>query len=61
MEMYHSYYSSRQNLNSHHNVGQYNSMIGSINSDINKHGVHTIPKGDCAGCDKPIIGQVNLF
>uniref|UniRef100_A0A0K0DWE8 LIM zinc-binding domain-containing protein n=1 Tax=Strongyloides stercoralis TaxID=6248 RepID=A0A0K0DWE8_STRER len=50
--------SSRQNLNSHHNVGQYNSMIGSLNSDINKHGVHTIPKGDCAGCDKPIIGQV---
>uniref|UniRef100_A0AC35TRK6 Paxillin n=1 Tax=Rhabditophanes sp. KR3021 TaxID=114890 RepID=A0AC35TRK6_9BILA len=49
---------SRTNLNAHNNVGQYNSMIGSLGNDISKHGVHTIPKGDCAGCDKPIIGQV---
>ncbi|CAJ0943162.1 unnamed protein product, partial [Mesorhabditis belari] len=36
-----------------------NSMIGTLKSDYSaQHGVNTIPKGDCAGCTKPIIGQV---
>lgn len=36
------------------------SMLGTLNSDTlsSKHGVSTIPKGDCAYCSKPIIGQV---
>ncbi|GMT19340.1 hypothetical protein PFISCL1PPCAC_10637, partial [Pristionchus fissidentatus] len=36
------------------------SMLGTLNSDTlsSKHGVSTIPKGDCAYCNKPIIGQV---
>ncbi|VDM77893.1 unnamed protein product [Strongylus vulgaris] len=34
------------------------SMIGTMNSDYSsKHGISTIPKGDCAQCGKPIIGQ----
>ncbi|KAK6746416.1 hypothetical protein RB195_012490 [Necator americanus] len=35
------------------------SMLGTMNSDYSsKHGISTIPKGDCAQCGKPIIGQV---
>uniref|UniRef100_A0A8R1DUR8 LIM zinc-binding domain-containing protein n=2 Tax=Caenorhabditis japonica TaxID=281687 RepID=A0A8R1DUR8_CAEJA len=35
------------------------SMIGTMNGELSsKHGVNTIPKGDCAACGKPIIGQV---
>lgn len=26
--------------------------------DMDKHGIHTIPKGDCASCGKAILGQV---
>jgi hypothetical protein len=29
-------------------------------SPSSNHGIHTIPKGDCAGCGQPIIGQVKL-
>lgn len=36
-------------------------MIGTMNGELSsKHGVNTIPKGDCAACGKPIIGQVSL-
>ncbi|WKY02840.1 hypothetical protein Q1695_016268 [Nippostrongylus brasiliensis] len=35
------------------------SMLGTLNSDYSsKHGISTIPKGDCAQCGKPIVGQV---
>jgi hypothetical protein len=34
------------------------SMLGTLQGDINKHGISTIPKGDCAGCGKAIVGQV---
>lgn len=36
------------------------SMIGTLNNgDISsRHGISTIPKGDCAHCGKPIVGQV---
>ncbi|KAK0416658.1 hypothetical protein QR680_012614 [Steinernema hermaphroditum] len=37
---------------------QLDSMINTLNSDMSKHGISTIPKGDCASCGKPIIGQV---
>uniref|UniRef100_A0A7E4V113 Paxillin n=1 Tax=Panagrellus redivivus TaxID=6233 RepID=A0A7E4V113_PANRE len=37
---------------------QMGSMIGGLSPDANRHGIHTIPKGDCAACDRPIIGQI---
>lgn len=37
---------------------QLDSMIGTLQSDMTKHGISTIPKGDCAACGKTIIGQV---
>uniref|UniRef100_A0A914VYC2 LIM zinc-binding domain-containing protein n=1 Tax=Plectus sambesii TaxID=2011161 RepID=A0A914VYC2_9BILA len=37
---------------------QLDSMIGTLQSDMSKHGISTIPKGDCAACGKTIIGQV---
>uniref|UniRef100_A0A914DRP2 LIM zinc-binding domain-containing protein n=1 Tax=Acrobeloides nanus TaxID=290746 RepID=A0A914DRP2_9BILA len=37
---------------------QLDSMLGNLKVDMDKHGVHTIPKGDCASCGKAIIGQV---
>uniref|UniRef100_A0A914CAH7 LIM zinc-binding domain-containing protein n=1 Tax=Acrobeloides nanus TaxID=290746 RepID=A0A914CAH7_9BILA len=39
-------------------ITMYESMIGGISPDANRHGIHTIPKGDCAGCGRPIIGQI---
>ncbi|KAJ1350999.1 Paxillin 1 [Parelaphostrongylus tenuis] len=34
-------------------------ITGTINGDFSsRHGISTIPKGDCAQCDRPIIGQV---
>lgn len=37
---------------------QLDSMLGTLQKDMSKHGINTIPKGDCASCGKPIIGQV---
>lgn len=34
------------------------SMLGSLQSTMSKQGVATVTKGTCAGCNKPIIGQV---
>uniref|UniRef100_A0A7E4VSA8 Paxillin n=1 Tax=Panagrellus redivivus TaxID=6233 RepID=A0A7E4VSA8_PANRE len=39
-------------------TNQLDSMLGNLQVDMDKHGIHTIPKGDCAACSKPIIGQV---
>ncbi|KAI6173595.1 Paxillin [Aphelenchoides besseyi] len=48
----------RQSNNSFHpSSGQTSSMSASLSPSSN-HGIHTIPKGDCAGCGQPIIGQV---
>jgi len=33
-------------------------MLGNLNTDMNRHGIVTIPKGHCAACAKPIVGQV---
>lgn len=40
---------------------QLDSILGNLSSDLSKHGITTIPKGDCAACQKSIIGQVSLF
>jgi len=34
------------------------SMLGSLQTTMSKQGVATVTKGTCAGCNKPIIGQV---
>lgn len=34
------------------------SMLGSLQSDLNKLGVQTVAKGTCGACCKPIVGQV---
>jgi len=34
------------------------SMLGSLQDHMSKQGVATVTKGTCAGCNKPIIGQV---
>lgn len=39
-------------------VSQLDSMLGSLQSDMTRQGVSTTKKGECAGCSKPIIGQV---
>lgn len=37
---------------------QLDNMLGTLQSDMSKHGISTIPKGDCAACGKTIVGQV---
>jgi len=37
---------------------QLDSMLGNLQNDLSKHGITTIPKGDCAACNKSIVGQV---
>ncbi|VDN18027.1 unnamed protein product [Gongylonema pulchrum] len=32
-------------------------MLGTLQKDMSKHGISTIPKGDCGSCGKPIVGQ----
>ncbi|RUS72871.1 hypothetical protein EGW08_019377 [Elysia chlorotica] len=38
--------------------GQLESMLGDLQSDMNRQGVNTKQKGVCAACQKPIVGQV---
>ena len=33
-------------------------MLGNLQSDMTRQGVSTTKKGECAACNKPIIGQV---
>ena len=35
-------------------------MLGNLSTDMSRQGVMTIPKGHCAACTKPIVGQVTL-
>lgn len=37
---------------------QLDTMLGSLQSDLNKLGVATVAKGVCGACKKPIAGQV---
>lgn len=39
---------------------QLDSMLGSLQSDLNKLGVATVAKGVCGACKKPIAGQVMM-
>lgn len=34
-------------------------MLGTLQSDMSRHGVDTTAKGHCQACHKPIVGQVN--
>ncbi|KAL8596901.1 hypothetical protein ACOMHN_065850 [Nucella lapillus] len=34
------------------------SMLGDLQNDMNRQGVNTKKKGECAACNKPIVGQV---
>lgn len=34
-------------------------MLGDLSSDMSRQGITTVPKGHCAKCAKPIIGQVD--
>ncbi|KAL4223440.1 Transforming growth factor beta-1-induced transcript 1 protein [Mactra antiquata] len=38
--------------------GQLESMLGDLQSDLNKQGVSTKTKGLCAACNQPVVGQV---
>ncbi|XP_031983546.1 LOW QUALITY PROTEIN: paxillin [Corvus moneduloides] len=53
---------SREQLSSIHSppslAGQLDTMLGSLQSDLNKLGVATVAKGVCGACKKPIAGQV---
>ncbi|CAD5113669.1 DgyrCDS2829 [Dimorphilus gyrociliatus] len=40
------------------NVDQLDNMLGNLQQDMIKQGVQMIPKGHCAACTNPIIGQV---
>ncbi|XP_076344455.1 leupaxin-like isoform X2 [Tachypleus tridentatus] len=37
---------------------QLDSMLGTLQCDMNKQGVNTTAKGHCTACNKPIVGQV---
>ena len=36
-------------------------MLGDLSSDMSRQGITTMPKGHCAKCAKPIIGQVSTL
>nr|XP_061790400.1 leupaxin-like [Nerophis lumbriciformis] len=33
-------------------------LLGGLNTDLKKMGVHTVPKGHCAACNKVIVGKM---
>lgn len=33
-------------------------MLGTLDKDMSRQGIMTVPKGHCAACTKPIVGQV---
>lgn len=35
-------------------------MMEKLDSDMTRQGVMTVPKGHCAACAKPIVGQVTV-
>ena len=34
-------------------------MLGTLTDDLSRQGISTVPKGHCAACTKPIVGQVS--
>ncbi|XP_048100506.1 verprolin [Alosa alosa] len=47
-----------QGKGSHPQGNKLDTMLGSLQSDLNKLGVQTVAKGTCGACCKPIIGQL---
>lgn len=47
-----------QILYRHPNSTDLDSMIGDLESDLNRQGVSTVTKGNCDSCGRPIVGQV---
>uniref|UniRef100_A0A1B0BY99 LIM zinc-binding domain-containing protein n=1 Tax=Glossina palpalis gambiensis TaxID=67801 RepID=A0A1B0BY99_9MUSC len=41
-----------------HQPDQLDSMLGSLQANMNRQGVNTVQKGCCSACEKPIVGQV---
>lgn len=39
-------------------VDQLDSMLGSLQANMNRQGVNTVQKGCCSACEKLIVGQV---
>lgn len=39
-------------------IDQLDSMLGSLQANMNRQGVNTVQKGCCNACEKPIVGQV---
>ena len=40
--------------------GELDDMLGNLNTDLSKQGIMNVPKGHCAACAKPIVGQVRV-
>lgn len=40
--------------------GRLETMLSKLGNDLSQQGILTLPKGDCAACNKPIVGQVCL-
>ncbi|XP_065215331.1 leupaxin isoform X2 [Planococcus citri] len=53
-----SSHSHSQSQRQENHATQLDSMLGSLQADMNKQGVNTTQKGCCSACDKPIVGQV---
>ncbi|XKL60243.1 hypothetical protein PGB90_001259 [Kerria lacca] len=52
-------YRSYKSFESQQNqAAQLDSMLGSLQADMNRQGVNTTQKGCCSACEKPIVGQV---
>ncbi|XP_064619331.1 paxillin-like isoform X2 [Lineus longissimus] len=49
---------SQQQTSQAQQTANLDSMLGNLQSDMNRQGVSTIAKGHCAACNKPIVGQV---
>ena len=41
------------------NAVNLNALMDDLDRNMTRHGVPTIPKGHCAACVKPIVGQVS--
>ena len=36
-------------------------MLGNLQTDMNRQGITTVPKGHCSACAKPIVGEVTKY
>jgi len=57
-----SYNSNGSALSSSRNQSEavnLNALMDDLDRNMTQHGMSTIPKGHCAACQKPIVGQVS--